>query len=135
MTARWPRWTPSKLPIATTDPLGIAAAGVVSRITVKPGAMLGILRKSRMGRDGDLGRSMKSSGPEPVPARAGICRFSGNRLTGCLRADASAGCVDCGRFALAQAWLMVCGVERCGGSQEWRLIFLCRFLVWIITTP
>ena len=27
ITARWPRWTPSKLPIATTIPLGIAAAG------------------------------------------------------------------------------------------------------------
>src|SRR5215475_3386111 len=34
ITARWPRWTPSKLPIATTAPLGIVEAGVVSRITV-----------------------------------------------------------------------------------------------------
>src|SRR5262245_39975441 len=34
ITARWPRWTPSKLPIATTAPLGMVAAGVVSRITV-----------------------------------------------------------------------------------------------------
>jgi hypothetical protein len=39
ITARWPRWTPSKLPIATTAPLGIAAVGVVSRIMVKPGIM------------------------------------------------------------------------------------------------
>src|SRR5215475_14225881 len=35
ITARWPRWTPSKLPIATTAPLGIAEAGVWSRMTVK----------------------------------------------------------------------------------------------------
>src|SRR5437667_12324018 len=49
ITARWPRWTPSKLPIATTDPLGIAAAGVVSRITVKPGAILGILQQTSDG--------------------------------------------------------------------------------------
>ena len=39
ITARWPRWTPSKLPIATTAPRGIAAAGVVSRITVNSGVI------------------------------------------------------------------------------------------------
>src|SRR2546429_2996217 len=41
ITARWPRWTPSKLPIATTAPLGIAAAGVVSRMTVKSDGISG----------------------------------------------------------------------------------------------
>ena len=43
MTARCPRWTPSKLPMATTAPRGISAAGVVSRITVKPVVISGIL--------------------------------------------------------------------------------------------
>src|SRR6185369_9404372 len=43
ITARWPRWTPSKLPMATTAPLGIASAGVVSRMTVKPFVIAGIL--------------------------------------------------------------------------------------------
>ena len=41
MTARWPRWTPSKLPIATTHPRGMGAlAGVVSRITLKAVVMI-----------------------------------------------------------------------------------------------
>ena len=58
ITARWPRWTPSKLPIATTAPLGMAAAGVVSRITVKSDVISGILRRQgmdtrRWGRDRD----------------------------------------------------------------------------------
>ena len=47
ITARWPRWTPSKLPMATTAPRGISAAGVVSRITVKPGVISEILHGFR----------------------------------------------------------------------------------------
>jgi len=50
ITARWPRWTPSKLPIAITVPLGISAAGVASRITVKSGVIFRNLRQGSGGR-------------------------------------------------------------------------------------
>src|SRR5690349_11036227 len=69
ITARWPRWTPSKLPIATTVPLGIAEAGVVSRITVNSDGILGIPGRFRVdsrlrpgGPDRGLAGWDKSSG-------------------------------------------------------------------------
>ncbi len=40
ITTRWPRWTPSKLPIATTAPRTISFWGVVSRMTEKLGVMI-----------------------------------------------------------------------------------------------
>ena len=42
MTARWPRWMPSKLPIATTIPFGIAEGGVWSRMIVKTRGISGV---------------------------------------------------------------------------------------------
>src|ERR1700761_5412904 len=76
ITARWPRWTPSKLPIATTIPLGIAAWGVESRITIKSDGMGWGLQLWP-----DAGGTVTWP---PPPSQA-----ERSRLTGCLRADAT----------------------------------------------
>src|SRR5919197_692863 len=48
--------------MATTAPLGIAESGVVSRITVKGGAIRGILKPGRTGPDRGATGLTKSSG-------------------------------------------------------------------------
>src|ERR1700738_1472198 len=100
ITARWPRCTPSKLPSATTVPLGIAAAGVVSLITVKPGVISGVLRRSGLGAEPWRGDGCEvKPGPNRRAAfgisASGISAlvyfFGGARLTGCLTAADSGG--------------------------------------------
>ena len=66
ITARWPRWTPSKLPIATTAPRGISAAGVVSRITVKSESIVGNFGLDGVRPDRDAGGPIKSSGGKMI---------------------------------------------------------------------
>src|SRR6266700_294587 len=90
MTARWPRWTPSKLPIATTAPLGIALAGVASRIVVKAGiGGWNIPRLEIRGRDGELAVLADDQGSQAAPFACHALRYGGVRpevqLTGCLR--------------------------------------------------
>ena len=86
MTARWPRCTPSKLPMATTLPFGMSAAGVESRITVKAGGIFRLTSAcSGSGPDRGSAGAVKSSG-----GRGGASQSRGQgRLTGCLRPDVS----------------------------------------------
>ena len=112
ITARCPRWTPSKLPMATTAPRGISAAGVVSRITVKPVVISGILhgffRDSRVER----GRTVTRWPRRSQAGRVGSKRMQSGaaRLTGCLTPDARAWGRTAGRAGLP----IICGV-----SIEW----------------
>jgi len=77
ITARWPRCTPSKLPIATTAPFGMAVAGVVSRITVKTERHFrDSSTRAGWGRDRDLVARTKSSRAQ-IGVLAGRCLFLG----------------------------------------------------------
>src|ERR1700675_1171011 len=89
--------------MATTAPFGIAAAGVVSRITVKPGVMSGILRLGiGWGRGTVTWGAQRSQAGRNRPSPGGFVRFQGRgRLTRCLTADASPWGAGCGR---ALAW-------------------------------
>src|ERR1700682_4926116 len=89
--------------MATTAPFGIAAAGVVSRITVKPGVMSGILRlRIGWGRGTVTWGAQRSQAGAEQAFAGGCVRFYGSgRLTRCLTADASPWGVDCGG---APAW-------------------------------
>ena len=132
ITARWPRWTPSKLPMATTAPRGISAAGVVSRITVKPVVISGILhgflgirgsRGTRSDRDAAAPSKSSRAGGEPKRMQSGV-----PRLTRCLTAAARAWGRTAGRAGLP----IVCCVSVEWGKR-WRLICPCRFW-WLMTT-
>src|SRR5665213_1577981 len=101
ITARWPRWTPSKFPIATTVPLGIAAGGVVSRIMVKAGVIARILQLVGRGPDRDVAAPPKSS--RGLKSGGHVYFSGGGRLTGCLRADASGVGSAAWRVGLARA--------------------------------
>src|SRR5450432_3647529 len=90
--------------MATTAPFGMAAAGVVSRITVKPGVMSGILRLGiGWGRETvTWGAQRSQAGGGTGLRQGGRVRFWGSgRLTRCLTADASPWGADCGG---ALAW-------------------------------
>src|SRR6185295_18380128 len=116
ITARCPRWTPSKLPMATTAPRGISAAGVVSRITVKSVVISGILYGFFRDFSGILGswrRPDRDAGPPSKSSgRVGSKRMQSGvpRLTRCLMADATAWGRTAGRAGL----LIVCCVSVVG---------------------
>src|SRR5207253_8569970 len=97
--------------MATTAPRGISAAGVVSRITVKPVVISGVLH----GFFGDFsailqrflglcerGRTVTRCPRRSQAGRVGLKRMQSGaaRLTGCLTAGARAGGRTAGRAGL-----------------------------------
>src|SRR6185312_13260369 len=113
-------------------PLGISAALVWSRMTIKEDGIFGVLRLRFGGRT--VARAARSSQAGGIwlilQAECPVWR----QLTGCLRPDASPR-VGLREGPLARTGLFSQKLLSAGRVKKWRLICRCPSWSWTITRP